>query len=211
MRDPGRKPLIRLALAQRAISYKSCRICLRKANHSRGDMVKYFGEQLSGYAFTQHGWVQSYGNRCVAPPIIWGDVARPAPMTVRWTAYAQSLTAKPVKGMLTGPVTMLCWSFVRDDVPREQVCRQIALALRDEVMDLERAGIAIVQVDELAFREGLPLRQAEWADYLRWREPHRMSARLGVVLGSRTPYPSTVGAHGGNKRDRGDLVLPRPP
>ena len=134
----------------------------------RNDMVKYFGEQLSGYAFTQHGWVQSYGSRCVAPPIIWGDVARPAAMTVRWSAYAQSRTTRPVKGMLTGPVTMLQWSFVRDDLPREEVCRQIALAIRDEVADLEAAGIAVIQVDEPAFREGLPLCRAEWAAYLDW-------------------------------------------
>lgn len=134
----------------------------------RNDMVKYFGEQLSGYAFTQHGWVQSYGSRCVAPPIIWGDVARPGPMTVRFSAYAQSRTARPMKGMLTGPVTMLQWSFVRDDMPRETVCRQIALAIRDEVADLEAAGIGIIQVDEPAFREGLPLRHAEWEEYLGW-------------------------------------------
>jgi 5-methyltetrahydropteroyltriglutamate--homocysteine methyltransferase len=134
----------------------------------RNDMVKYFAEQLSGYAFTQHGWVQSYGSRCVAPPVIWGDVARPHPMTVRWAAYAQSLTSRPVKGMLTGPVTMLQWSFVRDDIPRETVCRQIALAIRDEVADLENAGITIIQVDEPAFREGLPLRHAEWQAYLTW-------------------------------------------
>jgi 5-methyltetrahydropteroyltriglutamate--homocysteine methyltransferase len=134
----------------------------------RNDMVKYFAEQLDGYAFTQHGWVQSYGSRCVAPPIIWGDVSRPAPMTVRWSAYAQSRTDRPMKGMLTGPVTMLQWSFVRDDVPRAQVCRQIALAIRDEVADLEAAGIAVIQVDEPAFREGLPLRHADWADYLAW-------------------------------------------
>ncbi len=134
----------------------------------RNDMVKYFGEQLSGYAFTQHGWVQSYGSRCVAPPVIWGDVSRPEPMTIRWSAYAQSRTAKPMKGMLTGPVTMLQWSFVRDDLPRAVVCRQIALAIRDEVADLEAAGIAIVQVDEPAFREGLPLRHADWAGYLDW-------------------------------------------
>ncbi|MBY0329939.1 MAG: 5-methyltetrahydropteroyltriglutamate--homocysteine S-methyltransferase [Acetobacteraceae bacterium] len=134
----------------------------------RNDMVKYFGEQLAGYAFTKHGWVQSYGSRCVAPPIIWADVARPAPMTVRWSAYAQSLTDKPMKGMLTGPVTMLQWSFVRTDIPRETVCRQIALAIRDEVADLEAAGIPIVQIDEPAFREGLPLRHADRADYLRW-------------------------------------------
>jgi 5-methyltetrahydropteroyltriglutamate--homocysteine methyltransferase len=134
----------------------------------RNDMVKYFGEQLSGYAFTQHGWVQSYGSRCVAPPIIWGDVTRPAPMTVTWSAYAQSRTRRPMKGMLTGPVTMLQWSFVRDDIPRSLVCRQIALAIRDEVADLEAAGITVIQVDEPAFREGLPLRHAEWADYLKW-------------------------------------------
>jgi 5-methyltetrahydropteroyltriglutamate--homocysteine methyltransferase len=134
----------------------------------RNDMVKYFGEQLNGYAFTQHGWVQSYGSRCVAPPIIWGDVARPQPMTVRWSAYAQSRTRQPMKGMLTGPVTMLQWSFVRDDVPRATVCRQIALAIRDEVADLEAAGINIIQVDEPAFREGLPLRHADWAGYLAW-------------------------------------------
>jgi len=134
----------------------------------RNDMVKYFGEQLDGFAFTQHGWVQSYGSRCVAPPIIWGDVARPAPMTVRWSAYAQSRTQRPMKGMLTGPVTMLQWSFVRDDMPRETVCRQMALAIRDEVMDLEAAGIPIIQVDEPAFREGLPLRHADWASYLAW-------------------------------------------
>jgi 5-methyltetrahydropteroyltriglutamate--homocysteine methyltransferase len=134
----------------------------------RNDMVKYFGEQLRGYAFTAHGWVQSYGSRCVAPPIIWGDVSRPRPMTVRWSAYAQSLTDKPMKGMLTGPVTMLQWSFVRDDLPRETVCRQIALALRDEVCDLEEAGIPVIQIDEPAFREGLPLRQRDWPAYLRW-------------------------------------------
>ncbi|NMJ40852.1 5-methyltetrahydropteroyltriglutamate--homocysteine S-methyltransferase [Roseomonas sp. JC162] len=134
----------------------------------RNDMVKYFGEQLAGYAFTKQGWVQSYGSRCVAPPIIWADVARPAPMTVRWSAFAQSLTDKPMKGMLTGPVTMLQWSFVRTDIPRETVCRQIALAIRDEVADLEAAGIPIVQIDEPAFREGLPLREADRADYLRW-------------------------------------------
>ncbi|HTU56754.1 MAG TPA: 5-methyltetrahydropteroyltriglutamate--homocysteine S-methyltransferase [Acetobacteraceae bacterium] len=134
----------------------------------RNDMVKYFAEQMRGFAFTRHGWVQSYGSRCVAPPIIWGDVSRPAPMTVRWAKYAQSLTKRPVKGMLTGPVTMLQWSFVRDDIPRELVCRQIALALRGEVLDLEAGGIAVVQVDEPAFREGLPLRKAERETYLDW-------------------------------------------
>ena len=134
----------------------------------RNDMVQYFGEQLAGYAFTKHAWVQSYGSRYVRPPIIFGDVSRPAPMTVEWSAYAQSLTDKPMKGMLTGPVTMLQWSFVRDDQPRENTCRQIALALRDEVADLERAGISIIQIDEPALREGLPLRRGDWAHYLDW-------------------------------------------
>jgi 5-methyltetrahydropteroyltriglutamate--homocysteine methyltransferase len=134
----------------------------------RNDMVKYFGERLAGFAFTKQGWVQSYGSRCVAPPIIWADVSRPAPMTVRWSAYAQALTERPMKGMLTGPVTLLQWSFARADIPRETVCRQIALAIRDEVADLEAAGIPIVQIDEPAFREGLPLRAADRADYLRW-------------------------------------------
>jgi 5-methyltetrahydropteroyltriglutamate--homocysteine methyltransferase len=134
----------------------------------RNDMVQYFGEQLDGYAFTDHGWVQSYGSRCVRPPIIYGDVSRPEPMTVKWTTYAQSLTTKPVKAMLTGPVTMLQWSFVRDDLPRAEVCRQIALALRDEVEDLEAAGIRVIQIDEPALREGLPLRASERADYLHW-------------------------------------------
>jgi len=134
----------------------------------RNDMVEYFGEQLDGFAFTQNGWVQSYGSRCVKPPVIFGDVMRPEAMTVRWSEYAQSLTDKPMKGMLTGPVTILQWSFVRDDQPRATTCRQIALALRDEVADLERAGIAIIQIDEPALREGLPLRQAEWQAYLDW-------------------------------------------
>ncbi len=134
----------------------------------RNDMVQYFGEQLSGFAFTHHGWVQSYGSRCVRPPIIYGDVVRPSPMTVRWSAYAQSLTAKPVKGMLTGPVTMLNWSFVRDDQPRETTCRQIALALSEEVADLERAGLRVIQIDEPALREGLPLRRTQWNAYLSW-------------------------------------------
>ncbi len=134
----------------------------------RNDMVQYFGEQLSGFAFTRHGWVQSYGSRCVRPPIIYGDVSRPAPMTVRWSAYAQSITEKPVKGMLTGPVTILNWSFVRNDQPRSETCRQIALALKDEVADLERAGLRAIQIDEPALREGLPLRKADWEAYLAW-------------------------------------------
>ncbi|MCW4455018.1 5-methyltetrahydropteroyltriglutamate--homocysteine S-methyltransferase [Flavobacterium sp. MXW15] len=134
----------------------------------RNDMVEYFGEQLDGFAFTGNGWVQSYGSRCVKPPIIYGDVSRPAPMTVRWSRYAQSLTGKPMKGMLTGPVTVLQWSFVRDDQERAQTCRQIALALRDEVADLEAAGIGVIQIDEPALREGLPLRRAAWKAYLEW-------------------------------------------
>jgi 5-methyltetrahydropteroyltriglutamate--homocysteine methyltransferase len=134
----------------------------------RNDMVQYFGEQLDGFAFTRHGWVQSYGSRYVRPPIIYGDVARPQPMTLRWAIYAQGLTRRPVKGMLTGPVTILNWSFVRDDQPREETCRQIALAIRDEVADLDAAEIAVIQIDEPALREGLPLRHADQADYLRW-------------------------------------------
>ena len=134
----------------------------------RNDMVEYFGEQLQGYAFSQHGWVQSYGSRCVKPPIIYGDVSRPHPMTVGWTRYAQSLTGKPMKGMLTGPVTMLQWSYVRDDQPRAATALQIALAIRDEVVDLEAAGIGMIQIDEPAYREGLPLRKADWPAYLDW-------------------------------------------
>ncbi len=143
----------------------------------RNDMVEYFGEQLEGFAFTRFGWVQSYGSRCVKPPIIFGDVTRPVPMTVKWSEYAQSLTDKPMKGMLTGPVTILQWSFVRDDQPRATTCRQIALALRDEVLDLEKAGIRIIQIDEPALREGLPLRHHEWQGYLDWAvESFQLSA-----------------------------------
>ena len=134
----------------------------------RNDMVEYFGELLKGYTFTKFGWVQSYGSRCVKPPIIFGDISRPEPMTVRWSQYAQSLTKLPVKGMLTGPVTILQWSFVRDDQPRSQTCLQIALAIRDEVVDLERAGIKVIQIDEPAIREGLPLRKADWKNYFDW-------------------------------------------
>ncbi len=134
----------------------------------RNDMVEYFGEQLDGFAFTAHGWVQSYGTRYVKPPIIYGDVSRPRPMTVRWSTFAQSKTARPVKGMLTGPVTILQWSFVRDDQPRAETAKQLALAIRDEVKDLEAAGIRVIQIDEPALREGLPLRRAEWPAYLEW-------------------------------------------
>lgn len=132
----------------------------------RNDMVEYFGEQLSGFAFSSYGWVQSYGSRCVKPPIIFGDVSRPKPMTVEWSKYAQSVTPKIMKGMLTGPITILQWSFVRDDQPRNDTARQIALAIRDEVADLEKAGIRMIQIDEAAFREGLPLRKADWKEYL---------------------------------------------
>lgn len=134
----------------------------------RNDMVEYFAEFLEGFAFTEYGWVQSYGSRCVKPPIIFGDVSRPQPMTVKWTSYARSLTDRPMKGMLTGPITILQWSFVRNDIPRKQTAWQIALALRTELKDLEDAGIRIIQVDEPALREGLPLRHADWDAYLDW-------------------------------------------
>jgi len=146
----------------------------------RNDMVEYFGEQLAGFAFTEHGWVQSYGTRYVKPPIIFGDVSRPRAMTVRWSRYAQSLTKRPVKGMLTGPVTILQWSFVRDDQPRAETAKQLALAIRDEVIDLEAAGIRVIQIDEPALREGLPLRRADWADYLRWAVDAFRLATAGV-------------------------------
>jgi 5-methyltetrahydropteroyltriglutamate--homocysteine methyltransferase len=146
----------------------------------RNDMVEYFGEQLSGFTFSQHGWVQSYGSRCVKPPIIFGDVARPHPMTVRWSRFAQSQTNRPVKGMLTGPVTILQWSFVRDDQPRSETCRQIALAVRDEVSDLQAAGIRIIQIDEPAIREGLPLHRNEWPAYLKWSVDCFRLASAGV-------------------------------
>ncbi len=134
----------------------------------RNDMVEYFGEQLDGYAFTEFGWVQSYGSRCVKPPVLFGDIRRPRPMTVKWIEYAQSLTRRPMKGMLTGPVTILNWSFVRDDQPRSVSCRQLALAIREEVLDLEKAGVRIIQIDEAALREGLPLRRSGWPEYLTW-------------------------------------------
>ena len=143
----------------------------------RNDMVEYFGEQLEGYAFSQFGWVQSYGSRCVKPPILFGDISRPRPMTVEWTTYAQSLTQKPMKGMLTGPVTILNWSFVRDDQPRSVSCKQLALAIRQEVLDLEAAGVQVIQIDEAALREGLPLRKAQWQEYLDWAvESFRITA-----------------------------------
>lgn len=145
--------------------------------YERNDMVEYFGELLEGYSFSENGWVQSYGSRCVKPPIIFGDIERKEAMTVRWTTYAQSLTEKWMKGMLTGPVTILQWSFVRDDQPRRDTCGQIALAIRDEVVDLEKAGIRIIQIDEPAIREGLPLRKENWQTYLNWAvECFRLSA-----------------------------------
>ncbi|MEC5320911.1 5-methyltetrahydropteroyltriglutamate--homocysteine S-methyltransferase [Brenneria populi subsp. brevivirga] len=145
----------------------------------RNDMVEYFGEHLDGFIFTQNGWVQSYGSRCVKPPVIIGDVSRPEAITVEWAKYAQSLTDKPMKGMLTGPVTILCWSFPREDVTRETIAKQIALALRDEVADLEKAGIGIIQIDEPALREGLPLHRSDWEAYLAWAvEAFRLNAAV---------------------------------
>ncbi|MGV2495671.1 5-methyltetrahydropteroyltriglutamate--homocysteine S-methyltransferase [Pelagerythrobacter aerophilus] len=150
----------------------------------RNDMVQYFGEKLAGFAFTVSGWVQSYGSRCVRPPILYGDVSRSAPMTVDWWRYAQDLTDKPVKGMLTGPVTILNWSFVRDDQPRDETCRQIALAIRDEVLDLEGAGCKAIQIDEAALREGLPLRRRDWQSYLDWAVDCFRLAAAGVGNGT---------------------------
>ena len=143
----------------------------------RNDMVEYFGEQLQGYCFTQFGWVQSYGSRCVKPPIIFGDVSRPNPMTVYWSTYAQSLTKRPMKGMLTGPVTMFKWSFVRNDIPLSEVAKQIAVALNDEVLDLEKAGIKVIQIDEPAIREAMPLKKSQWKEFLDWAcESFRLSS-----------------------------------
>jgi 5-methyltetrahydropteroyltriglutamate--homocysteine methyltransferase len=143
----------------------------------RNDMVEYFGEQLNGFTCSQFGWVQSYGSRCVKPPILFGDISRPTAITVAWSSYAQSLTNKPMKGMLTGPVTILNWSFVRDDQPRSVTCYQLALAMRDEVLDLEKAGIRVIQIDEAALREGLPLRRSQWKQYLNWAvESFRITA-----------------------------------
>ncbi|WP_225211416.1 5-methyltetrahydropteroyltriglutamate--homocysteine S-methyltransferase, partial [Microbacterium commune] len=150
----------------------------------RNDMVQYFAEHLDGFAVTQHGWVQSYGSRATRPSILWGDVSRPAPITVSWASYAQSLSAKPVKGMLTGPVTILAWSFVRDDQPLGETANQVALALRDEITDLEAAGIAIIQVDEPALRELLPLKAADQADYLDWSVRSFRLATGGAAAGT---------------------------
>lgn len=147
----------------------------------RNDMVEYFGEHFEGYCFTSNGWVQSYGSRCVKPPVIYGDISRPAPVTVDWISYARSLSDHEVKGMLTGPVTILCWSFVRDDRPRSETCMQIALAVRDEVADLEKSGVKVIQIDEPALREGLPLRRAEQEEYLRWAGKAFRLASSGVA------------------------------
>lgn len=174
---------------------KEIEICIRKQEEigldvlvhgeaERNDMVEYFGELLDGFAFTQNGWVQSYGSRCVKPPVIFGDVSRPLPMTIAWATYAQSLTDKPVKGMLTGPVTILQWSFVRDDQPRARTCEQLALALREEVRDLEKAGIHVIQIDEPALREGLPLRKNDWSAYLDWAVECFRLATVGVEDGT---------------------------
>ncbi|NMD53088.1 5-methyltetrahydropteroyltriglutamate--homocysteine S-methyltransferase [Shewanella sp. DNRA4] len=147
----------------------------------RNDMVEYFGEQLEGVGFTKNGWVQSYGSRCVKPPLIYGDVSRPKAMTVDWAVFAQSLTDKPVKGMLTGPVTILHWSFAREDISRDTIATQLALAIRDEVVDLQNAGIGIIQIDEPAFREGLPLKQSEWQAYLDWAVNAFKLSAAGVI------------------------------
>ena len=171
-----RSEIERVVLLQEAIGLD----VLVHGEPERNDMVQYFAEQLDGFFATQNGWVQSYGSRCVRPPILYGDVARPRPMTVAWAAYAQSLTAKPVKGMLTGPVTILAWSFVRDDQPLADTAAQVALAIRDETVDLEKAGIAIIQVDEPALRELLPLRSKEKQDYLAWSVEAFRLATAGV-------------------------------
>ena len=154
----------------------------------RNHMVEYFGEQLQGYAFSQFGWVQSYGSRCVKPPIPFGDISRPQAMTVEWIPYVQPLTAKPMKGMLTGPVTILNWSFVRDDQSRSVSCKQLALAIRQEVLDLEKAGVRVIQIDEAALREGLPLRKSQWQEYLDWAvESFRITAN-GVADETQNTY-----------------------
>jgi 5-methyltetrahydropteroyltriglutamate--homocysteine methyltransferase len=146
----------------------------------RNDMVQYFGEKLDGFAFTEHGWVQSFGSRYVRPPIIHSYVRRPSPMTVDWSTFAQSLTEKPMKGMLTGPVTILQWSFARDDQPRSETCRQIAYSIRQEVIDLETAGIRVIQIDEPALREGLSLHREDWQEYLQWSVECFKIASTGV-------------------------------
>ncbi|MGM9486717.1 5-methyltetrahydropteroyltriglutamate--homocysteine S-methyltransferase [Ideonella sp. YS5] len=175
-REAMQQEIARAVAAQEALGLD----VLVHGEAERNDMVEYFAELLQGYAFSANGWVQSYGSRCVKPPLLFGDVSRPAPMTVGWARHAQSLTKRPMKGMLTGPITMLQWSFVRDDQPRADTALQLALAVRDEVQDLEAAGIAIIQVDEPALREGLPLRRAEWPAYLAWASRAFRVATSGV-------------------------------
>jgi 5-methyltetrahydropteroyltriglutamate--homocysteine methyltransferase len=171
--DAIREEIVRSVREQEALGLD----VLVHGEAERNDMVEYFGEQLDGYAFSQFGWVQSYGSRCVKPPILFGDISRPKAMTVHWIKYAQSLTAKPMKGMLTGPVTILNWSFVRDDQPRSVSCMQLALAIRAEVLELEKAGVRVIQIDEAALREGLPLRKSQWNTYLGWAvEAFRIAA-----------------------------------
>ena len=176
--DAGYKAAMRAEIARSVREQESLGLdVLVHGEAERNDMVEYFGEQLQGYAFSQFGWVQSYGSRCVKPPILFGDISRPQAMTVEWISYAQSLTQKPMKGMLTGPVTILNWSFVRDDQPRSASCKQLALAIREEVLDLEKAGVRVIQIDEAALREGLPLRKSQWQHYLDWAvESFRITA-----------------------------------
>lgn len=179
--DQEYETFLRLKTSECIIFQESAGIdVLVHGEFERNDMVEYFGEKLEGFAFTRYGWVQSYGTRCVKPPVIFGDVSRPEPMTVRWSAFAQSLTTRPVKGMLTGPVTILQWSFVRDDQPRSETAQQIALAIRDEAVDLEAAGLRVIQIDEPALREGLPLLKAEHAAYLEWAVKAFRLAASGV-------------------------------
>ncbi|WP_310631806.1 5-methyltetrahydropteroyltriglutamate--homocysteine S-methyltransferase, partial [Paraburkholderia sp.] len=180
--DAGYRAAMRAEIARSVREQEALELdVLVHGEAERNDMVEYFGEQLDGYAFSQFGWVQSYGSRCVKPPILFGDISRPKAMTVEWIAYAQSLTNKPMKGMLTGPVTILNWSFVRDDQPRSVSCQQLALAIREEVLDLEKAGVRVIQIDEAALREGLPLRRAQWSEYLGWAVESFRIAANGVA------------------------------
>ena len=176
--EPGYRAAMQIEIARSVREQEALDLdVLVHGEAERNDMVEYFGEQLDGYAFCQFGWVQSYGSRCVKPPILFGDISRPKAMTVEWIQYAASLTDKPMKGMLTGPVTLLNWSFVRDDQPRSVSSHQLALAIREEVLDLEKAGVRVIQIDEAALREGLPLRKAQWKTYLDWAvESFRITA-----------------------------------
>ena len=176
--EPGYRAAMQIEIARSVREQEALDLdVLVHGEAERNDMVEYFGEQLDGYAFSQFGWVQSYGSRCVKPPILFGDISRPKAMTVEWIQYAASLTDKPMKGMLTGPVTLLNWSFVRDDQPRSVSSHQLALAIREEVLDLEKAGVRVIQIDEAALREGLPLRKSQWQHYLDWAvESFRITA-----------------------------------